>query len=77
MPCPVCDHTMQNLGLDQGGRRTFWCPRCGTLKTDEGPDSPGGFETQHAPRWALAVLSRDGGPLAERLRRLGARVGAD
>lgn len=34
MPCPTCDHTLTNLGLDQGGRRTFWCPRCGTIKSE-------------------------------------------
>ena len=32
MPCPNCNNTLQNLGLDQTGRRTFWCPNCGTLK---------------------------------------------
>jgi len=34
MACPVCDHTMQNLGL--GTRTVFWCPNCGTLKTRSG-----------------------------------------
>ncbi len=34
MPCPKCDHTLQNLGLDKPGRTVFWCPRCGTLKTE-------------------------------------------
>lgn len=34
MACPTCDRTMQNLGLDQAGRRAFWCPTCGTLNTD-------------------------------------------
>lgn len=34
MPCPTCNHTMQNLGLDQAKRRSFWCPRCGTVKTE-------------------------------------------
>ena len=32
MACPVCDHTMQNLGVP--GERKFWCPRCGTLKEE-------------------------------------------
>ena len=36
MPCPTCTHTMQNLGLAQNGKRTFWCPRCGTIKTESG-----------------------------------------
>jgi hypothetical protein len=34
VPCPKCDHTLQNLGLTDADRRTFWCPRCGTLKTE-------------------------------------------
>jgi transposase-like protein len=34
MPCPKCNHTMKNLGLDQSGRRSFWCDRCGTVKTE-------------------------------------------
>lgn len=29
MPCPSCTHTMDSLG---GG--CFWCPRCGSLKSD-------------------------------------------
>lgn len=33
MPCPTCNQTMQNLGLDTSPKRTFWCPNCGTLKT--------------------------------------------
>ena len=33
MPCPVCNHTMQNLGLETDARRVFWCPRCGCVKT--------------------------------------------
>lgn len=37
MACKICDHTMQNLGLAQSGARVFWCPRCGSLKT-ENPD---------------------------------------
>lgn len=36
MPCPLCNHTLQNLGLNEPGRRTFWCPRCGTLQTESG-----------------------------------------
>lgn len=34
MACPVCDHTMQNLGVPE--RRLWWCQRCGTLKEMEG-----------------------------------------
>ncbi len=32
MPCPNCGHTVQNLGIE--GKLTFWCPRCGTIKTE-------------------------------------------
>lgn len=31
MACPTCDHTME--GLDCG---YYWCPRCGTLKEQQG-----------------------------------------
>jgi hypothetical protein len=34
VPCHTCRHTLSNLGLDEAGRRVFWCPRCGSLKTD-------------------------------------------
>ena len=37
MSCPTCDHTMQNLGVDN--QRIFWCPKCGTLKTESGDHS--------------------------------------
>lgn len=30
MSCPTCDHTMQKLSAEEP---TYWCPRCGTLKT--------------------------------------------
>lgn len=29
MPCPKCNHTLQNIGAKD--QRIFWCPRCGTL----------------------------------------------
>lgn len=29
MACPVCDHTMQNLGVEP---IVFYCKRCGTIK---------------------------------------------
>lgn len=32
MACPTCDHTMQLVGE---GYKTFWCPRCGTIKFGE------------------------------------------
>lgn len=31
MPCSICNHTVQNLGV--ADRRVFWCSRCGTVKT--------------------------------------------
>jgi len=35
MACPICDHSMQQIIID----RTFWCPRCGTLKNSITPES--------------------------------------
>ena len=43
MACPTCDHTMSHLGetVDGPYRRVFWwCPRCGTIRTD----SAGAFD---------------------------------
>jgi len=34
MACPICQHTMENLGSPS--RRIWWCPRCGTLKEETG-----------------------------------------
>ena len=31
MAC-LCDHTMQKV--NDGNPKVFWCPRCGTLKTE-------------------------------------------
>lgn len=36
MPCPTCDHTMQNIGVEH--ERIFWCSRCGTLKNERNPE---------------------------------------
>jgi transposase-like protein len=36
MPCPTCDHTLQGIGKTEDGRRHFWCPRCGTLRSEAG-----------------------------------------
>lgn len=33
MACPICDHTMQDLGIKDISHNIYWCPRCGTLKT--------------------------------------------
>jgi hypothetical protein len=46
MSCPVCNHTMQNLGVPD--QRIFWCPRCGTLREY----GAGGFCRDESPRWA-------------------------
>ena len=35
MACPSCDHTMQSLRP-----KVFWCPRCGTIKDENGCESP-------------------------------------
>lgn len=32
MACPTCDHTMRSVG--GVGYVVFWCPRCGTIKTN-------------------------------------------
>jgi hypothetical protein len=37
MPCDICDHTVQNIGAK--GRRIWWCPRCGSLRTKIGEHS--------------------------------------
>ena len=33
MSCPLCEQTMQNVGM-LANTPTFWCPNCGTLKND-------------------------------------------
>ena len=42
MACEVCGHTVQSIGVNQDiaaesvvTRRIFWCPRCGTLITED------------------------------------------
>ena len=47
MPCKTCDHTMQRV--NNGEPRVFWCPRCGTLKTD------GAVPVFEAPRLAAGA----------------------
>ena len=34
MPCDICAHTIQNVGAED--QRIFWCPRCGSLTTENG-----------------------------------------
>lgn len=57
MACPVCDHTMQNLGVE--GRRVFWCPRCGTLKMEHSD-----HVDLESPTWIrqIKLASRFDGP---------------
>jgi hypothetical protein len=52
MACPVCQRTMQNLGVE--GQRKFWCPSCGTLKTVSGD-----YENVESPRWTRLVSAHD------------------
>jgi hypothetical protein len=51
MACPVCDYTMQNLGVPPG--RTFWCPRCGTLKIE---NSGGTYECVEHTIWVRRII---------------------
>jgi tRNA(Ile2) C34 agmatinyltransferase TiaS len=50
MACPTCNHTMENLGTEVV--KTFWCPRCGTLKTVH----EDGFEDVTPTFWAGRFL---------------------
>lgn len=49
MACPNCDHTMQQLTdlapifwkhTEGADLRIFWCPRCGTIKDNNGIATP-------------------------------------
>ena len=51
MSCPICDHTMHVIGYMPNssgnsasvvttGPSVYWCPRCGTLKSEGGNDVP-------------------------------------
>lgn len=35
MACKSCDHTMTGLGQVENSLCYYWCPRCGTLKTED------------------------------------------
>ena len=59
MPCPTCDATLQNIGLDQTGRRTFWCPNCGTLKWER--HNPAGDVFVEIDRPKMTALLVSGG----------------
>lgn len=54
MPCPTCDHTMQNLGVelaaDSPVNAVFWCPRCGTIKSRRA-GSTEEFVSNSVPFW--------------------------
>lgn len=39
MACPTCLHTMHSLGKIQE-TSVFWCPHCGTIKTDLASHEP-------------------------------------
>jgi hypothetical protein len=34
MACPNCDHTMQKIATAPAGDKTYWCPRCGTIRRE-------------------------------------------
>lgn len=51
MACLICNHTMQGVGRNEAGFRQFWCPRCGTVKTENGD-----HESWEAPRWVRLLL---------------------
>lgn len=50
MPCKTCNHTMQLIASGTN-YSTFWCPRCGTTKTES-------EWTKHLPveEWAVPKL---------------------
>jgi hypothetical protein len=54
MPCPVCQHTLHGVSGTPTTTKTWWCPRCGTIVTDQ----PNGDRSFDVPRWT-ALLSCD------------------
>lgn len=54
MACQTCGHTVQSVGTNLEHFHQFWCPRCGTIKSDDGK----GFEQWQPPRWIR--MMRDG-----------------
>lgn len=46
--CPTCGVTIQKV--NDGIPRVWWCPRCGTIKSE------GGVPEHEAPRFLAAVL---------------------
>ncbi len=49
--CPTCDHTMHSLADN-----IWWCPRCGTVKTNH---APGVFEPVWVRRATQYLISPD------------------
>lgn len=53
MSCPTCSHMMQCVDfqeLKERNIRRFWCPRCGTLKTDTMRNNHVAFEEHEEPK---------------------------
>ncbi len=56
MACPVCEHTMHNVGVMPEPYTKvplFWCPRCGTLKGNVVTEEN---ESPSIVRWACSLL---------------------
>lgn len=63
MPCENCGHTLQNIGHRSEEVRIFWCPRCGSLKTE---DSSVALPRTESPRWTRPIKQDDHEPISER-----------
>jgi uncharacterized C2H2 Zn-finger protein len=61
MPCDICGHTVQNLGTIDF--KTFWCPRCGTIKTIKGDytehEAPSIIKRLRDPNMHLAEVRKE------------------
>ena len=55
MSCPTCGHTMQ-----QALAPVWWCPRCGTLKTNNRDDALGTHEPWLVQRIVTYFEALDG-----------------
>ena len=74
MPCLVCDQTIQRVNSGTNPK-TWWCPRCGTLKIDGVPENESPKLVLHAialMNAAQAVLDSEPSAMTfdERERRL-------
>jgi hypothetical protein len=47
MACPTCDGTMEFIDTNKWFQRTFWCHRCGTIKTVDA----NGYNNISLPSW--------------------------